>query len=150
MRSPRAGFTLIELLSVLVVVGIVVSLAVPAMSAQVDRLRVRSALDLLTSHVARARMLAVREAARVHFRFEPASGCARAYVLSRAVGGATLDSVPLSDEHDSVCVRSNVTQPLVFDSRGMLVGSPRMIYGQAGRQADSVSVSIAGRIYRWY
>jgi prepilin-type N-terminal cleavage/methylation domain-containing protein len=149
MRT-RAGFTLIELLCVLTLVGIVASFAAPAMTAQVDRLRVRTALDLLTSRVARARMLAVREAVRVHLRFEPADGCARAFVISVAPDGATLDSVPLATTHGSVCLRANVSQPLVIDSRGMLVGSPRMIYGRAGEQADSISVSIAGRIYRWY
>jgi prepilin-type N-terminal cleavage/methylation domain-containing protein len=150
MRTARAGFTIIELLCVLAVVGIAASLAVPAMTSQVERLRVRAALDLLTSHVARGRMLAVREAVRVRLRFEPATGCARAYVLSRAADGATLDSVPLSLEHRSVCLHANLPQPLVFDSRGMLVGSPRMIYGRAGSRKDSISVSIAGRIYRWY
>ena len=149
MRT-RAGFTLIELLSVLTLVGIVASFAAPAMTAQVDRLRVRTSLDLLTSRIAQARMLAVREAIRVHLRFEPADGCARAVVLSLAAGPATLDSVPLPDTHRSVCLRANAAQPLVIDSRGMLVGSPRKIYGQAGEQVDSISVSIAGRVYRWY
>jgi hypothetical protein len=47
-------------------------------------------------------------------------------------------------------VSDNVAQAMVIDSRGMLVGSPRMIHGRAGSQADSVSVSMAGRVYRWY
>lgn len=149
MRT-RAGFTLIELLSVLTLVGIVAIFAAPAMTAQVERVRVRTALDLFTSRVAQARMLAVREAIRVHLRLEPADGCARAFVLSLAAGGTVLDSVPLPATYRSVCLRANVTQPLVIDSRGMLVGSPRMIYSRAGEQADSVSVSIAGRVYRWY
>ena len=67
---------------------------------------------------------------------------------SRRLGIST--TIPLAPAHRSVCLRANVAQPLVIDSRGMLVGSPRMIYGQAGGQTDSVSVSIAGRIYRWY
>ena len=149
MRT-RAGFTLIELLSVLTLVGIVASFAAPAMTAQVDRLRVRTALDLLTSRIAQARMLAVRDAIRVHLRFEPADGCAGAVVLSRAAGHATLDSFPLPATRRSVCLRANVEQPLVIDPRGMLVGSPRKIYGRAGEQVDSISVSIAGRVYRWY
>lgn len=149
MHYRRAGFSLIELLSVLTVVGIVASLGAPAMTAQVQRIRVRSTLDTLTGHVYRARVLAIREAARFHVRFQPARGCAEAYVVARADDGATVDSVALTHA-GGVCLSSNVPRPMVIDSRGMLVGSPRMIHARLGTQADSVSVSIAGRLYRWY
>lgn len=144
-----AGFSLIELLCILTIVGILASLATPAMTAQVERIRVRSSLDLLTAHLSRARMLAVRGGLRYEVRFRPDRGCAAAYVLSRAEDGVTVDSVALP-ARGGVCLSSNVRQRLVIDSRGMLVGSPRMIYGRAGAQVDSVSVSIAGRVYRWY
>lgn len=149
MTCRRAGFSLIELLSVLTLVSILASLAAPSVTAQVDRIRVRSSLDLFSAHLSRARVLAVRGGLRYEVRFRPGQGCAAAYVLSRADDGTTLDSVALPARH-GVCLSSNVPQKLMIDSRGMLVGSPRMIYGRAGAQLDSVSVSMAGRVYRWY
>jgi type IV fimbrial biogenesis protein FimT len=149
MSYRRAGFSLIELLSVLTVVGILASLAAPSMTAQVERTRMRSSLDLLAAHLSRARVLAVRAGVRLEVHFRPNHGCASAYVVSRAHDGMTLDSVALPDA-GRVCLSSNVRQKMVIDSRGMLVGSPRMIYARAGARADSISVSIAGRVYRWY
>jgi hypothetical protein len=63
--------------------------------------------------------------------------------------GMVVDSVGVRGA-GGVCLSSNVARAMVIDSRGMLVGSPRMIYGRAGEQVDSVSVSMAGRMYRWY
>jgi prepilin-type N-terminal cleavage/methylation domain-containing protein len=146
-RRDRAGFSMIELVTVLTLVGVVASLAAPAMMAQVRRARVRAALDLFTADVYQARVLAVREAGRFRIAFLPASGCASAYVILRAADGATVDSVAT---RGAVCLSSNVAQAMVIDSRGMLAGSPRMIYGRAGEEVDSVSVSMAGRLYRWY
>jgi prepilin-type N-terminal cleavage/methylation domain-containing protein len=150
MRSRTSpGFTLIELITVLVVIGVMVSMAGPAIGAEVQRLRVRSTLDRLTADLYRARLLAVTHAARVSVRFQPSRGCAAAYVLARA-DSTTLHSVPLPLGPREVCLTSNTPQSMSIDSRGMLIGSPRVIRAQAGAQADSVSVSIAGRVYRWY
>ena len=148
-HRDRAGFSLIELLTALVVVGVMASLAAPAMGAQLRRARVRSALDLLTSDVYQARALAVHQGARFQLAFRPAVGCAQAYVLVRVADGAVVDSVALAGA-GGVCLSSNAAQALTIDSRGMVVGSPRKIYGRAGDQVDSVSVSMAGRLYRWY
>lgn len=147
MAKHRAGFSLVELLIVVTLVGIVAGLAAPAMTAYVHRLRVRTTLDAFTADVYRARVVAIREADRYRVRFEPALGCAQAYLFTRAADGATLDSVAVAG---GVCMSSNVPRPMVINSRGMLVGSPRMVHARAGAQEDSVSVSIAGRIYRWY
>ena len=148
-HRARAGFSLIELLCALVLVGVMASLAVPAMTTQLRRARVRATLDLLTADVYRARVLAVREAGRFQLAFRPSEGCARAYVVVRVADGEVIDSVDLRGAR-GVCLTSNAAQAMSIDSRGMLVGSPRKIYGRAGEQVDSVSVSMAGRLYRWY
>jgi prepilin-type N-terminal cleavage/methylation domain-containing protein len=145
----RAGFTLIELLTALVIVGVLTSLAAPRFSAQLHRLRVRAALDELAAVIVRARGLAVRRGTRIVVRFRPSHGCARAYVIAEPASGEVLDSVVLPDPGRNVCVRSNNRRHLAINSRGVLIGSPRTIRARAGTQADSLTISIAGRVYRW-
>jgi prepilin-type N-terminal cleavage/methylation domain-containing protein len=122
----RAGHTLLELLAALALLAVVAALAAPALVGAVHRARVRSALDLRTA----------------------ALGCASAYLLVRHDSGERLDSVPLDPRRD-VCLTSNVPAPIRIDSRGMLVGSPRTVRARAGATADSLAISIAGRVYRW-
>jgi prepilin-type N-terminal cleavage/methylation domain-containing protein len=147
--SPR-GSTLIEMLVVLALLAVFGSLTAPSWRDQTSRVRTRSALNHLASDVARARGLAIHGGARLHVSFRPSRGCAVAYVIARAEGGAVLDSVSLADRSPGVCLSANVEQPMVINSRGMLVGSPRTVRARAGRHADSLTVSMAGRVYRWF
>lgn len=144
-----AGFTLVELLTVAVVVGIISSLAAPRFSEQLQRLRVRTALDELAAVIVRARGLAIHRGARIVVRFRPSRGCARAYVIAHSGSGEVVDSIVLPDPDRHVCVRSNSRQHLSINSRGVLIGSPRTIRASAGTQSDSLTISIAGRVYRW-
>ena len=147
-RHRRAGFTLPELLTALAVAGVVLSHAVPAFSAYVQRLRVRSALHQVSAEIHRARAVAARRGGRVVLRFRPPTGCAVEYELARA-DGHLLATVPLRDRTHGVCLTSNVPRALSINSRGMLVGSPRTLRAHAGTQSDSLTISIAGRVYHW-
>lgn len=151
MRAPacRAGFTLIEMLTAVVIIGILTSLAAPRFSTQLQRLRARAALDELSAVIVRARALAVLRGERVVVRLRPAHGCAHSYVIAAAATRQVLDSVPIPAGARHVCVRSNHRQHLAINSRGVLIGSPRTIRARAGTQADSLTISIAGRVYRW-
>lgn len=148
-RSAR-GFTIIEIIMTLVILGVLAGLAAPRMIALIDTFRVRSALDQLTSDVYRTRALAARGAVRLKIRFRPTRGCADAYIIETATDGIRIDSVPLRGGTIGVCISSNVSQSMTIDSRGMLIGSPRMLHGRSGGHVDSISVSIVGRVYRWY
>ena len=150
MSRPDRGFSLIEIIMTLAILGVIAGLATPAMIAMIDSIRVRSALDQLTSDIYRTRALAARGGLRLKIRFTPTSGCADAYIIEKATDGARIDSVALNSGPAGVCISSNVAQSMTIDSRGLLIGSPRMLYGRSGRQADSISVSIVGRVYRWY
>lgn len=147
--SGRTGFSLIELIIVALLLGILAGLAAPSLDEQVRRMRMRATLDELTSDIYRARAHAARTGVRIRIEFKPARGCADAYVLRAAEGGQLIDSVPRPGQ-GGTCLTANVTQAMLIDSRGMLVGSPRTIRARAGRHADSMTVSIAGRVYRWY
>jgi len=148
-RSALAGFTLVELITSLVVIGVLVSLAAPELTSELRRARVRSALGEFTSDVYRARAYAAANGVRVTLALQPTAGCAAGYVLRRADTGALVRSVSLVARARGVCLSSNVARAMSINSRGMLVGSPRVVRAAAGEQRDSVSISIAGRIYRW-
>jgi prepilin-type N-terminal cleavage/methylation domain-containing protein len=149
MLGRARGFTIIEIVTALVILGLLVGIATPRMVEQVNRIRIRSTLDQLTSTIYRTRVIAVRNSARLKIRLQPNHGCAEAYIVETAEG-VRIDSVALNGGASRVCVSSNVPQSMTINSRGMLIGSPRMLYGRAGTQTDSISVSIVGRVYRWY
>lgn len=143
-----AGFTLIELCLLLVLFGVLSSLAVPSLSATLARARTSAALSRFSGDLYLARSLAAREGRPVQVRFEPASGCAQRYELL-ADDGRVLRRVTAGPERTGVCLRSNVPWALRVNSRGMLVGSPRRVLATSGRAADSVTISLVGRVYRW-
>ena len=147
-RRTRAGFSTIELLAVLIVVSVLASIAAPAFTAQARRMRVHAVLDHFVADLYRARAYASRRGVRLAVSLKPATGCAVAYVIRRAEDASLVDSVPLSGLGRGVCVTSNVGRSMSINSRGMLVGSPRVVRASAGRHRDSVSISIAGRSYR--
>lgn len=60
MKRPDAGFTLLELMVTLVMLGALLGVGAPAMSALVTRVRTANALHLLTGALATARIEAVR------------------------------------------------------------------------------------------
>ncbi len=73
IERPRhaAGFTLLELLAVLALLGIVLTLGVPALLDATSRLRVNLAASEAAVVLQRAKMLAVRSNAHVAVRFDP-------------------------------------------------------------------------------
>lgn len=148
MRTrSHGGHSLIELLAALATVAVLASLAAPALTGEVERIRVRAALDGLTADIYRARAIAALRGTRLNLALVPPRGCAAAYLIRRRRDGAVLDSVPLP--RGAPCLSSNVEAAISIDSRGMLVGSPRTIRARLGSHADSITVSIAGRVYRW-
>src|SRR5690606_1902637 len=143
-----AGFTLIELCLLLALFAILSAFAVPSFSATLAQARARASLDRLTGDLYLARALAARAGRPVSLRFEPAAGCAAHYLLL-ADDERVLRRVTAAPEVTGVCLRSNVARAMRIDARGMLVGSPRRLVATAGAAADSVTVSIVGRVYRW-
>ena len=145
---PVAGHTLVELLVALTLLAILASIAAPALGAEVRRMRVRATLDRLTADIYRARATAAARGTRVTLAFEPLDGCATGYVLARRDDGAVLARETLP-ARARPCLTSNAPRAMSFDTRGMLLGSPRTIRARMGDQADSITISIAGRVYRW-
>lgn len=129
--------------------GLLAALAAPRFTAYVQRARVRAALDQLSAELYRARAYAATRGARVRIEFLPGAPCAPGYRTIRTADRVAVREVRLEGDSSRVCLDSNVTQAMSIDSRGMLAGSPRTIHARSGTQADSITISIAGRVYRW-
>ena len=150
MRRPISptGTTLIELLMVLALIGLLSAMAVPSLSAYLERARVRGVLDRLTGDLYQARVLAVREGTSVQLRFVPGKGCAARYEVVRMDRKEVLRTVLVEGEGAGVCLTSNVARGLSIDSRGLLLGSSRTIFASRGELRDSLIVSLVGRVFR--
>lgn len=146
-RTLPAGFTLIELVVTLVVVALLAGLAVPSLSRTLSRARVDGALNRLTGEIFLARALAARHSRPLLIRFEPPTGCAEAYEVVDDAGGV-LRRVTVDRQSSGVCLTANVPHPMRVNSRGMLTGAQRTISAASGRESDSATVSLVGRVYR--
>ena len=145
-----AGFSLLELLTTLVVLGILASLAVPAMGRWIDRTRMSGVLDQLRDDVFYTRMLAVRAGRRAEVRFSSdPNGCITNYqiVIRTEPAERVSKRVEIADAGGRMCLQMNNTGPLVFNSRGL--PSPvtnRSWWIRQGGMVDSVVMSSAGRL----
>ncbi|HEV2145898.1 MAG TPA: GspH/FimT family pseudopilin [Longimicrobiaceae bacterium] len=151
------GFSLLELLTALVIVGVLTSLAAPAMDRALARMRTRAALDRFTGDLYHARILAVRSGRAVVVQFpgsERCGGAANRYgtdhylVLARDGSDRVLKRVALGG--GGLCLEMNQSDSMRFDSRGMLrgLGNRTVVARRGGDVRDSLTVSRAGRILR--
>ena len=147
VAAGRGGYTLIELLTVLVLVLLIASLAVPSMNSYLGHTKSRRALDRITNDIALARMAAVRGGARSVMDF----GGGNSYTITvEGVPPTVIRQVYLAQEYPGVTVAAPTADArLVFDSRGLLLSSmtgPLTV--RAHGQADSALVTAGGRVYR--
>lgn len=153
----RSGFSLIELVTVLVLVGVLASLAAPAFDQAVARMRTRSAISRFAGDVYHARILALRSGRSVVLRFPGAARCAAGgtnrygtdhYVLVvKDTPEREVKRVAL--EGGQLCLEMNQSDSIRFDSRGLLRGlGNRSVVARRGSVRDSLTISRAGRVLR--
>lgn len=150
-----AGFTLLETLTVVVVVGVLASLAAPSLAGQIARIKTQAVLNGLTSDIYYARMMAVRGGARTEVRFawNAQKSCVTNYdIIELAVPERTVKRVGVSSEHRGVCLTmNNQKNQLIFNSRGVpTTVAARSFYASRGAVADSMRLAQVGRIFRFY
>jgi prepilin-type N-terminal cleavage/methylation domain-containing protein len=145
MRSAARnhdGLTLVELCLVLMIIGLVSTIAVRELGFYLDRAAVRSAVVEAASVVARARDESVAQRAPMSVRFDTVAD-----VLELRRAGALLSRAALGHAH-GVALSSN-RDSLAYDSRGLGYGAANLtLIARRGRAADSLVVSRLGRL-RW-
>lgn len=161
---PPGGYTLVEVLTTLVVLGILAMLVAPSLGGMTARVKRRAALDRVAGDIAYAKMLAVRSGRPVELRALAAQGAAcpaaggytpmagYSLVMIGANAERSVKRVEFAADARGVCVStSNAGNVLRFNSRGLpsTLASRQFRATSAGR-TDSLAVSQAGRVLRWY
>lgn len=148
MASGRDGFTMIELLTVMVIISIVASLAVPSLNAYMDQTRTQSAMNRIVADVSYARLLATQQGRRTAIRFST-DGTYTLDTLTTSGTWSTARTV-VPDEDLNGVVLSGGASALEFSSRGLITNHSGEVFLKVTRNEarDSVFISPAGRVYR--
>lgn len=155
-RRRRGGFTLIETLLVLVVIGVLTTIAVPP----VQRMRTAAALQNGRAQVSAALVLARGTATRwgriAELHFDPGQDILSVRVDTVTVGSSTatvlIRQYRLRDDL-GVDVRSD-RDVLCFDATGVGTTGPSCpvagatVVIRAGARADTLRINSVGRVWR--
>jgi prepilin-type N-terminal cleavage/methylation domain-containing protein len=149
--SNRAGFTTIELIMVVIIVGIIATVAFPRIRGALASQNVRSARAASTTFVTTARAAAVQRGCRgtLHMR---ADGRMWVTVCTVTPGvGKTLDTLgtvePLGQRYSVTVAPSR--DSVAFDARGMKSGFERVTVVFANNDVrDSLIVNELGKVVR--
>lgn len=145
--SRQSGFTLIEMLTVLVIFGIMVSMAAPSLSGFVTRNKTHAALDRVAADLAFARMEAVRSGRSVSVTFAAPASYTIALV-GTAEGSRTTN---LATDYPGLQL---VGPSMTFNSRGLLSNGTDLndsyVTATKGTAVDKLFVYGVGRVYREY
>jgi len=151
--SKQRGFTLIEVMIVIVIIGVVGSLAIPAFSSWRSKQAVRSGSQALLAQMKQARVMALAENRSVAIKF--CDGSVRTgWVFDASSPKATCDPcvtlsctenlMSLSQFSGSLTLSTNKT-PITFFSRGTAGNGTVTL--TAGSSSQQVVVNIIGRAY---
>lgn len=138
----RSGITLLELAVIVAILGIVSAISVPRFSALRDRLAVHGATSALTTALADARHLAMRETRYVSFTVDTARG-----LLVVRSGIDTLDRHPLRQLFGVSLQATRDSIAYYPTGLGYGASNARFIVSR-GAAVESVTVSRIGRFRR--
>lgn len=116
MQRRTAGFSGIEILIVLVIVGILTGMAIPAFGRAQARRGAMNARDALVTLGARARSIAIEMGTTVELRLDPSAN--RAWIVD---GTTTLEALDYTGEFaaDVTAARSSGTLRVCYTPRGL-------------------------------
>lgn len=154
--SATAGFSLLELLVVLVISGILLSLAAPRLERFITRLELDTAANTVIADLYYARMLAVREGRDVAVRFQRMSRSPRCYspAYEVVIVGAPERVAKRQDLGGGIaraCLDVGAVAQVRFGPRGLPNGAMnRTVRIARGGQEARFRLSLLGRVYRDY
>jgi prepilin-type N-terminal cleavage/methylation domain-containing protein len=149
MRS-RSGFTLVEALIVVVLLGLIVLIGFPRISAAMVKSDLRSARTTVVNLVATARAASVQTSRRAWIKFEGNS----AYVLARprmAVGAGDADTVgPVQNLATQYGVTVAGVDSIQFDPRGFgtNLGDSSSVVLSRNSHTETVTLDGLGRVIK--
>lgn len=153
----RGGYTLVELMAVVVVIGIAVALAAPRFSGWMDVQRAGAGMRRFVADVHLARVAAIRRGTGVTVELAASAACPGAgdgwHPADRwrlvADDGTVLKTTDVAADEPGVCLRTNQSAQLGFDSRGLLRPfANRTVEARAGSASSAVAISVLGRVRR--
>lgn len=122
LGTPRAtaqhGFTAIELMVVVAIVAILAALAAPSFTPLIERWRVRSAAEDLTSTIYYARSEAIKRGGNI--TIDASGGWGQGWKVTHTEGGTTTDLQVSPAPNKTSLTQSNSKTLLYVDRWGML------------------------------
>jgi prepilin-type N-terminal cleavage/methylation domain-containing protein len=142
----RSGFTLVEAVIVIVIMGVVLTFAIPRVKDYLLHESVRSARRTMTTHLARSRATAVHRGCRAVLHMDAVSS--RVWVTACPVRGNGLDTVGTIDDfasHFGVAFSSD-GDSVLFTPQGVALASTSiaMEFSKDG-YSDSLLITPVGR-----
>jgi Tfp pilus assembly protein FimT len=122
-------------------------------------LRTRAAANQVAADLAYTRTLAVRDGWRARLVIDPAPDCpapapgvaGHRYRIVAGAGEAVVARRDLRAEGGRICLGSNRSREVVFNSRGLPIAQNRTLtVREAGFSADTLLLSAVGRVLRRY
>ena len=139
MRNSRLGFTAVELITVMIIMGIVATIALPKFAETVRSSKVRSARNEIVSYFMRAHAVAIQRGQRTHVRIAGD----RMSVVTEANG--VDQTVLASDLYEGHGVSIYSTQnEFTYDPRGFAQNIPGAGRVVVTRDSRSLPVCVTG------
>ncbi len=151
MRKPQAGFTLIEIVVVIILIGIMATVAIPYLRSSGSKTAVRGAGDTIARLYATARASSIQRGKIAWLVLNHDSSTVM--VIARKVNASGIDTIV---KPENLKTRYNVTftdsnDSLVFTPRGVganLTPTTVIITSAAQGIVDTVTIYPTGKIVR--